>query len=469
MSRKISPFLGVSYGWEYGENNWNTGMDENLKKFSFLLDGNIDGVVANLPVAVEGAAYYSTNDFKIHYVVGGTYQEIDVPVWSEYTVRTTGDVYQKAPDGSFSIVEPPINQTEGDTRYQRLSLVGTTGSALIASETPSQGRTALGVQTTAYLVNRANHTGVQDITTVTNLQSSLDALQISKVDKVNGKQLSTEDYTTAEKTKLAGLVSSHYRGTYTSLALLTSGVISPIAGDYARVDAGSGDDVVGYIWDSSDTKWVAQTLTAAQIKALYESNSNTNAYTTSEKAVVTALTPLSPLPTVTTNQYVYKPGSGWSVLVAAGGTPLLFQIQDQKPQGTNGGAAAPGFATRILNTVTANQIPGVTTATNTVTLPVGTYYIDARTTMSVGITFQARLYNVTDSSVSIIGSSTSNTTGAEVSSLSFVQGLLTITAPKTFRLESSGGSTASSLDLGSAANKPGSTEVYSNLSIWKLA
>lgn len=42
------------------------------------------------------------------------------------------------------------------------------------------------------------------ISDVTNLQSSLD----SKVDEVTGKQLSTEDYTTAEKTKLNGIESN---------------------------------------------------------------------------------------------------------------------------------------------------------------------------------------------------------------------------------------------------------------------
>ena len=49
--------------------------------------------------------------------------------------------------------------------------------------------------------SRANHTGYQPISTVTNLQTALD----SKVDKVSGKQLSTEDYTSAEKSKLASV------------------------------------------------------------------------------------------------------------------------------------------------------------------------------------------------------------------------------------------------------------------------
>lgn len=37
------------------------------------------------------------------------------------------------------------------------------------------------------------------------LKQDIETLKESKVDKVNGKQLSTEDFTTAEKSKLAGL------------------------------------------------------------------------------------------------------------------------------------------------------------------------------------------------------------------------------------------------------------------------
>jgi len=55
--------------------------------------------------------------------------------------------------------------------------------------------------TDAQLRDRATHTGAQPISSVTGLQTALDA----KVDKVAGKALSTEDYTTAEKNKLAAV------------------------------------------------------------------------------------------------------------------------------------------------------------------------------------------------------------------------------------------------------------------------
>ncbi|MBB6578950.1 hypothetical protein HNP33_003055 [Comamonas odontotermitis] len=55
--------------------------------------------------------------------------------------------------------------------------------------------------TDAQLRDRTTHTGAQPISSVTGLQTALD----SKVDKVAGKALSTEDYTTAEKNKLAAV------------------------------------------------------------------------------------------------------------------------------------------------------------------------------------------------------------------------------------------------------------------------
>ena len=110
-----------------------------------------------------------------------------------------------------------------------------------------------------------------------------------KVDKVAGYGLSQENFTAAEKAKLAGLEGSHYRGTFVSLEALESAIPSGLAGDYADVDAGVGDPVQRYIWDASDNEWVSQggtaePITASQVKVLYESNPDTNAFTDTEKS-----------------------------------------------------------------------------------------------------------------------------------------------------------------------------------------
>src|SRR5690606_21312529 len=117
-----------------------------------------------------------------------------------------------------------------------------------------------------------------------------------KVDTVPGKGLSTEDYTTAEKQKLAGLEGSHFRGTFLSLSALQAGATGPVPGGYADVDAGVGASVARYVWDDSDGEWVAQggsadPLTSARVKTLYESNPDTNAFTDAEKQKLSDLPP----------------------------------------------------------------------------------------------------------------------------------------------------------------------------------
>lgn len=108
-----------------------------------------------------------------------------------------------------------------------------------------------------------------------------------KVDKVAGKGLSTNDLTDPLYDKLAGLEGTHWRGTFVSLAALEAGVTDPAAGDYADVDV-VGEDVQRYIWDATDSEWVVQSgsvapITAAQVKQLYESNPDTNAFTDSDE------------------------------------------------------------------------------------------------------------------------------------------------------------------------------------------
>lgn len=112
-----------------------------------------------------------------------------------------------------------------------------------------------------------------------------DALD-SKVDKVAGKGLSDTNFTQAEKDKLSSLESSKFIGLFVDESSLPS---TGSVGDYANVDGGTDSDVYRVIWDSSDNKWVrvqgvTGDLTPAQIKQQYESNPDTNAFTDDEKA-----------------------------------------------------------------------------------------------------------------------------------------------------------------------------------------
>lgn len=93
MTQKISPFLESKYGWEYGESGWNDGMDENLLKFSFLFDKNVDGITSSLPPAVNGKAYFLTTDNRIYFAVGGLWKSTPVPKWFTFNDRSTAQAY----------------------------------------------------------------------------------------------------------------------------------------------------------------------------------------------------------------------------------------------------------------------------------------------------------------------------------------------------------------------------------------
>lgn len=108
-----------------------------------------------------------------------------------------------------------------------------------------------------------------------------------------GKGLSTNDFTNPLKTKLESLEGTHWRGTFPNFSALQSGVSSPQPGDYADVDS-EGVDVERYIWDDTDSEWVVQSgavapITASQVKQLYESNPDTNAFNDAEKSKLSSL------------------------------------------------------------------------------------------------------------------------------------------------------------------------------------
>lgn len=146
MTQQTSPFLEGKYGWNFGESGWNSGMDENLLKFSFMFDRNVDGVVASLPAAVNGQAYYLTTDNRLYFAVGTTWFSTPVPKWFEFTIRSSGDLYR------FNGVSPVQidNPTQIDTRLDALELtVSTLGTAAFQNTEFFATQAALDVESAA--------------------------------------------------------------------------------------------------------------------------------------------------------------------------------------------------------------------------------------------------------------------------------------------------------------------------------
>jgi len=114
-----------------------------------------------------------------------------------------------------------------------------------------------------------------------NVNSLLDATTVKTVYESNAD---TNEFTDAEKTKLAGIEDSLFLGQFASLMALTTAHPTALIGSYAYVDAGIGQNVEQYIWDDTDNVWLIQSgtptsETPASIKTKYESNPDTNVFT----------------------------------------------------------------------------------------------------------------------------------------------------------------------------------------------
>lgn len=125
MTQQTSPFLESKYGWNFGESGWNAGMDENLLKFSFMFDRNVDSITTSLPSAVNGQAHYLTTDNRLYFAVGTTYFSTPVPKWFIVVERSTGQTYQYNGTALVQIDSPVQLDTRLDAVELTVASLGT--------------------------------------------------------------------------------------------------------------------------------------------------------------------------------------------------------------------------------------------------------------------------------------------------------------------------------------------------------
>jgi hypothetical protein len=169
-------------------------------------------------------------------------------------------------------------------------------------------------------------------------------------------------------------------------------------------------------------------------------------------------------------------GSGtWQKLTASQlettGNPFgaqLLHVRDQQSSGTAGGAFNNGdWRTRVLNTSVTNEITSATLSANRISLPSGTYFIKAIAPAFRCDLHQARLYNITDTSLILTGTTASADEGGNGFSHSIVQGRFTLGGTKSLELQHRCSTTRGTNGLGVACSF--GTEVYSEVMIWKIA
>jgi len=162
--------------------------------------------------------------------------------------------------------------TNDYTTAEQTKLATITGTNT-GDETTASIKTKLGVTTLS-----GSNTGDQDLSgliTTTTLTSSL----ASKVDKVTGKGLSTNDYTTAEQTKLSAITGTN-TGDETTASIKTKLGVTTLSG------SNTGDqDLSGLATTATVTSSLASKVDKVTGKGL-----STNDYTTAEQAKLTAIT-----------------------------------------------------------------------------------------------------------------------------------------------------------------------------------
>lgn len=146
----------------------------------------------------------------------------------------------------------------------------------------------------------------------------------------------------------------------------------------------------------------------------------------------------------------------------------LLHVQEQQASGTNGGGSSAGLQTRTLNTVLTNEITGASLAANEITLPVGTYEIEASTPASnVGV-LKGFLYNVTDTANILVGTNGYSAVGTNSSDRSFIRGRFTLAGIKNVSIRLYAGGATASIGLGWATTS-GDIEVYTDVQIRKIS
>lgn len=198
-------------------------------------------------------------------------------------------------------------------------------------------------------------------------------------------------------------------------------------------------------------------LTATQLTA------ELNTFTTSLQGVVPASGGGTTNFLRADGTFAVPPGSGSSVKVA--------YVRDEKSSGTNGGSFNSGaWRTRTLNTSSDPSSIIVSLSTNQFTLASGTYSIEATAPGYAVDRHQARLQDITNAATIFYGNSEfAQNLVANETTLSRVTGVFVVSGNTAFEIQHQCQTTQTGNGFGIEANFSGNTEVYTQVTITKIA
>lgn len=145
----------------------------------------------------------------------------------------------------------------------------------------------------------------------------------------------------------------------------------------------------------------------------------------------------------------------------------MLHVVDQKATGTAGGSASVSYQQRVLNTVLVNQITGASLSGNLITLPAGSYYVEA---LAPGIALNGNrilLHKNIEDEVVLQGGNVYGNAAAFGGTVALLTGNFTLGSTTTLQLLHYAQAAYASDGLGLALNVSGEPEIYAQVKIWK--
>jgi len=164
----------------------------------------------------------------------------------------------------------------------------------------------------------------------------------------------------------------------------------------------------------------------------------------------------------------YYTGSAWATVGPSSASVSIFSVS--QTSGTNGGTATSGSWLKIgLNTTVVNGITSCTLTSGVISLPAGTYTVEASNPFAGVNDCKIKLYNTTDAADTIIGTSGSQSGAAATQVIrTSLLGVFTSAGTKNYELQYRVSSTLANYGLG-INNSFSVAENYALITITKTA
>ena len=151
------------------------------------------------------------------------------------------------------------------------------------------------------------------------------------------------------------------------------------------------------------------------------------------------------------------------------GAGYVLHVREQQASGTDAGTFTSGaWQTRVLNTTPTNTITGASLASNQVTLPAGTYRVEASAPGVQVNTHKLRLRDTTGGTTLVVGNNATTLSGNPSGSVAHLRGQFTLAGASVLELQHWCNSTKSTNGLGASASS-GEVEVYAEAFFERIA